>query len=65
MMYVCVSPAELNDFLKVLDKRADEQRQKLKHHAAECKLRRERRDAECEPPPKPSQMGTRQELEER
>ena len=50
-MYICQT--ELNDFLKILDKRADEQRQKLKHHAAERKLRREGQGAECEPPPNP------------
>lgn len=44
---------ELNDFLRVLDKRADEQREKCKHHAAERKPRQEGPDAECEPPMHP------------
>lgn len=30
---------ELNDFLSLLDQRADEMRKKLKHHAAERKPR--------------------------
>ena len=47
------SLTELNDFLKVLDKRADEQREKTKHHAAERKPRQEGCDALCDPPVNP------------
>ena len=44
---------ELNEFLGVLDKRADEQRGKLKHHAAERKPRRPGCDANTDPPENP------------
>ena len=44
---------ELNDFLRVLDKRADEQRENCKHHAAERKTRLEGPDAVSEPPVNP------------
>lgn len=41
---------ELNDFLRILDQRADEQRKKSKHHAAERKPRQEGLDAVGDPP---------------
>jgi hypothetical protein len=41
---------ELNDFLAILDKRADEIRQKVKHHAAERKRRQHGPDAASYPP---------------
>ena len=44
---------ELNDFVKVLDKRADEQKENCKHHAAERKPRLEGADATSEPPANP------------
>lgn len=42
--------SELNDFLATLDRRADETRQKIKHHAAERKRRQRGSDAACSPP---------------
>ena len=44
---------ELNDFLLTLDKRADEQRGKIKHHAAERKPREQGSDANTNPPLNP------------
>jgi hypothetical protein len=41
---------KLNDFLAVLDKRADENQQKVKHHAAERKRRQHGPDAASYPP---------------
>ena len=41
---------KLNDLLRVLNKRADKQREKCKHHADEIKPRQDGPDFECEPP---------------